>query len=150
MPMCLKKKVFEQCLIPTLTYGCETWPLKINTLHKIRTTQRAMERKILGISLLDKINHTAIREKTKFKDVVSYTLNMKWKWAGHVGRMKDNRWTIKCTRWAPQGKRKRGRPRRRWADDLSKYKSNWLDLTAHREEWKELAEGYIQQWIDVA
>ena len=52
MPMCLKKKVFEQCLIPTLTYGCETWPLKINTLHKIRTTQRAMERKILGISLL--------------------------------------------------------------------------------------------------
>ena len=23
---------------------------------------------------------------------------MKWKWAGHVGRMKDNRWTIKCTR----------------------------------------------------
>ena len=143
MPMCLKKKVFEQCLIPTLTYGCETWPLKINTLHKIRSTQRAMERKILGISLLDKINHTAIREKTKFKDVVSYTLNMKWKWAGHVGRMKDNRWTIKCTRWAPQGKRKRGRPRRRWADDLSKYKSNWLDLTAHREEWKELAEGYI-------
>ena len=67
-----KKKVFEQCIIPTITYGCETWPLKINTLQKIWTTQKAMERKILGIgiSLLDKINHTAIKEKTKFKDVV--------------------------------------------------------------------------------
>ena len=108
-----------------------------------------MERKILGIGPLDKINHIPIREKTKFKDVVSYTLSMKWKWAGHVGRLKDNRWTIKCTRWAPQGKRKRDRPRR-WADDLSNYKSNWLDLTAHRVEWKELAEGCIQQWIDVA
>ena len=30
------------------------------------------------------------------------------------------------------------------------YKSNLLALTAHREEWKELAEGYIQEWIDVA
>ena len=76
---------------------------------------------------------------------------MKWKWVGHVGRMKDNRWTIKkCTWWAPPGKRKQGRPRRRWADDLSKLKSDRLASTAHREEWKDLAEGYIQQWIDVS
>ena len=25
-----------------------------------------------------------------------------------------------------------------------------LPLTAHREKWKELGEGYNQQWIDVA
>ena len=24
MTMCLKKKVYEQCIIPTLNYGCET------------------------------------------------------------------------------------------------------------------------------
>ena len=45
MPMCLKKKVFEQCIIPTLTYGCETWPLKINTVQNVRSTKRAMKRK---------------------------------------------------------------------------------------------------------
>ena len=28
MPMCLKRNVFEQCIIPSLTYGCETWSLK--------------------------------------------------------------------------------------------------------------------------
>ena len=67
MPMCLKKKVFGQCIIPTLTNGCENWPLKINTVQKIRSTKRAMERKILGISLLDKINQIVIREKTKFR-----------------------------------------------------------------------------------
>ena len=70
--MCLKKKVVEQYIIPTFTYGCDTWPLKINNVQKIRSTQRAMERKILGISLLDKVRHTDIREKTKFKDVVIY------------------------------------------------------------------------------
>ena len=89
MPMCLKRKVFEQCVIPSLTYGGETWPLKIETIQKMRSTQRAMERKIIGVSLLDKINHNIIREQTKFKDVVRHILKMKWSWAGHIGRMTD-------------------------------------------------------------
>ena len=46
--------------------------LKINTLQKIRTTQRAMERKILGISLLDKINHTAIRVHSDSGQIFKY------------------------------------------------------------------------------
>ena len=27
MPMCLKRKVFNQCINLTLTYGCQTWTL---------------------------------------------------------------------------------------------------------------------------
>ena len=150
MPMCLKRKVFEQCIIPSLTYGCETWPLKIETIHKMRSVQRAMERKIIGVSLLDKINHSIIREKTKFKDVVRHILKMKWSWAGHIGRISDNRWTKKCTRWGPTGKRRRGRPRLRWADDLVRYKEKWPSLTDDRDEWRELAEGYVLQWTDLA
>ena len=109
-----------------------------------------MERKILGLSLLDKMNHSKIREQTKFKDVVRHILKLKWSWAGHIGRMSDNRWTKKCTRWAPSGKRRRGRPRLRWTDDLVRYKSNWPSLTDDRDEWKELAEGYVLQWTDMA
>ena len=25
MPMCLKRKIYNQCVIPAMTYGCETW-----------------------------------------------------------------------------------------------------------------------------
>ena len=149
MPMCLKRKVFEQCVIPSLTYGCETWPLKIETIQKMRSTQRAMERKIIGVSLLDKINHNIIREQTKFKDVVRHILKMKWSWAGHIGRMTDNRWTKKCTRWSPSGKRRRGRPRLRWADDLKRYQERWPALTDDRDEWRDLVEGYVQQWTEM-
>ena len=31
--------------------------------------------------------------KEKF---IEYTLNQKWRWAGHIARMKDNRWTKLC------------------------------------------------------
>ena len=65
----LKRKTFNQCVLPTLTYGCETWAL-IKTLRiKIRSAQRAMERKMLNLKLLDKVRHTNIREKTKVTDL---------------------------------------------------------------------------------
>ena len=27
IPQCLKSKVFDQCVLPVMTYGSETWPL---------------------------------------------------------------------------------------------------------------------------
>ena len=85
------------------------------------TTQRAMERKMLGITLQDHVPNQIIREKNKVKDIAKYVNTMKWKWAGHVARMTDNRWTIRTTEWQPRsGKRSRGRPRKRWRDDILK------------------------------
>ena len=77
MPMCLKRKVFEQSIIFSLASGCETWPLKVLTILKTRLVQQAIERKIIGVSLLDKINHSIIREQTKMQDVVRHILKMK-------------------------------------------------------------------------
>ena len=48
IPMCLKTKVFNQCINPTLTYGCQTWTLTKELVHKIEICQRTMERKILS------------------------------------------------------------------------------------------------------
>ena len=39
---------------------------------------------------------------------------IKWSWAGHLLRMKNDRWVKKCTEWTPRTKRSRGRPARRW------------------------------------
>jgi len=36
IPMCLKKKVFVQCILPVLTYGAGTLTLTENTANKIR------------------------------------------------------------------------------------------------------------------
>ena len=43
-------------------------------------------------------------------DFVEYICKMKWRWAGHVARMTDNRWTIRSTEWTPRdGRRSVGR-----------------------------------------
>jgi len=43
-PLSLKKKIFTQCVIPTLLYEAETWATTKLLNNKIRSTQLSMER----------------------------------------------------------------------------------------------------------
>ena len=56
-PVSLKRKVFEQCVLPTLTY--------IMIVLKLKTNQRAMDRKILHIKFKYRIRHAIRRQRTK-------------------------------------------------------------------------------------
>ena len=152
LPISLKKRMFDLCVLPTITYGCQTWSTTKQINKKLATTQRAMERRMLGIKLQDRIPNQAIRDITKVKDIIQYVSTMKWKWAGHVSRMTDNRWTIRTTEWQPRvGKRSRGRPKKRWRDDITKLVGGtWTRIAKERHTWKDLTEGYILQWMDNA
>ena len=41
-------------------------------------------------------------------------INRRWKWIGHVIRRDQNSITKTALHWAPEGKRKRGRPKNTW------------------------------------
>ena len=43
-PVCLKRKDFDECILPVLTYASETWTLTSKTLKKFQITQKSMER----------------------------------------------------------------------------------------------------------
>ena len=151
-PFHLKKQVMDQCFVSTMTYGCQTWSLKKQLTNKLRTAQRAMERKMLDLELQDKIPYSEIRQRTKLTDIIEYTLKQKWRWAGYVARMKNNRWTKRCTEGqSRRGKRSRGRLSRRWQDDITRKEgTTWTRKATDRRQWKTLVEGYILQWMDKA
>ena len=147
MPICLKRKVYNQCIIPTITYGCETWNLTKKLTLKLRSTQRAHERIMLGFKLKDRKRASWIREQTKLEDVVKTTKSLKWNWAGHVQRFQDNRWTKRTTEWIPRDqKRSIGRQRTRWRDELDRYEKNWRRMTQDRKKWREMRKAFAQQW----
>ena len=54
MPMCLIRKVFDQCVLPVMIYSCETWTLNNKLYKKLQTSQRSMERYMLGITKRDR------------------------------------------------------------------------------------------------
>src|ERR1700748_1305792 len=85
----LKRKVFDSCVLPVLNYGAKTLTLTKASENKLRVTQRAMERSMLGISLRDKMTNQWIRQQTKVVDVMERIASLKWNWAGHILRMTD-------------------------------------------------------------
>ena len=133
-----------------MTYGCQTWSLTKALVKKLDTSQRAMERKTLNVKLKDRICNIIIRQRTRVTDIVQYVTNTKWNWAGHIARMKDNRWTIRSTEWQIKGVRSVGRPKR-WRDDIvGQQGAVWTRTVKDRGRWRTLVEGYFLQWKDTA
>ena len=84
------------------------------------------------------------------KNIIARIKQLKWQWAGHVAGFSDNRWTKLVTEWLPlNGKRKRARPKTRWADEIRKFEGvTWMREASNRTAWKNHGEAFIQQWID--
>ena len=83
----------DTSISPCLKYGCQTWTYDVKTRNKIQTTQRRMERSCLGLKLKDKVKNVDIRKRTNLCDVLTFSLKVKWRWAGHLAQYQDDRWT---------------------------------------------------------
>ena len=107
---------------------------------------------MLNLKLQDKIPCSVGSKRTKIIHIIEHILTQTWRWAEHIARMKDSRWTKRCTEWQPRREKKsRGRPSRRWQDDIARKAGTTLNTkTTNRGQWKTLMEFYIQQWMDKA
>jgi hypothetical protein len=147
LPLTLKRKLVDMCILPVLTYGAQTWSLTESQKSRLKVCQRAMERSILGVKRTDRVRNTTLRSKTRIADVGVKTARLKWDWAGHVCRMHPDRWANIATNWVPcDGRRRRGRPRRRWRDDLDAFLNSWAEEAQTRESWGTQGEAFAQQW----
>lgn len=150
IPLSLKRKVYNQCIQAAMTYGCQTWAVTKRMQDRLKTTQRSMERAMIGITRRDHRTNEWVRQQTGVQDIIVRIKQLKWQWAGHVARISDDRWTKTVTEWLPIDlKRKKARPKMRWEDDIKKYIGvTWMRVARNRKDWKHHEEAFIQQWID--
>ena len=141
--MKIKRKVFNEYILPVMTYGCETWALNNGMIDKLAVAQRKMERITLGITLRDQKCSNWIMQQMGVADIIDRIHKTKHRWAGHVARLIDNRWTIKTTEWTPRNySRKPGRPKTRWRDDLvNEIDPTWSRLARDRNLWENPGRG---------
>ncbi|KAE9414135.1 hypothetical protein Angca_010011, partial [Angiostrongylus cantonensis] len=89
--------LFDSTVLFALMYGSETWWLHKQDERSLSVIERAVERTMQGVSrfaqVRDGIRSSDLRQRSKLKDAVLYAKQSKIRWAGHVMRMNDNRWT---------------------------------------------------------
>ncbi|KAE9420118.1 hypothetical protein Angca_004902, partial [Angiostrongylus cantonensis] len=121
----LRAHLFDSTVLPALTYAAETWSLRKQDERSLSVIERAVERTMLGVSrfaqVRDGIRSFDLRQRSKIKDAVLYAKQSKIRWAGHVVRMNDNRWTRAVSDRIPRDvKRTAGRPPTRWSEFFTK------------------------------
>ncbi|KAE9418007.1 hypothetical protein Angca_007415, partial [Angiostrongylus cantonensis] len=120
----LRAHLFDSTVLPALTYASETWSLRKRDERSLSVIERAVERTMLGVSRFtqvgDGIRSSDLRQRSKIKDAVLYAKQSKIRWAGHVMRMNDNRWTRAVSDWIPRDVKRAGRPPTRWSEFFTK------------------------------
>uniref|UniRef100_A0A0K0D0Z5 Reverse transcriptase domain-containing protein n=1 Tax=Angiostrongylus cantonensis TaxID=6313 RepID=A0A0K0D0Z5_ANGCA len=146
---------FDSMVLLALTYASEIWSLRNKDERSLGVFERAVESTMLGVSrftqVRDGIRSSDLRQRSKIKDAVPYAKQSKIRWAGHVMRMNDNRWTRAVSDWIPRNvKRTVGRPPTRWSEFFTKSleerynarrvpkasRTHWATLARDWEKWK--------------
>ena len=112
-----KVELYKVLILSILLYGAETWTLKKVDANRLQTFEMMCLRKILGVTRMDKIKNTSIRQTLGIKNTITELVaNKRLRYFGHVKRMSSTRNPNLVLGSHVHGHRPRGRPAKRWED----------------------------------
>jgi hypothetical protein len=82
-------------------------------------------------------------EICKGENIVNWIKGQRISWLGHLQRMEEDRMHKKIFTEELEGTRRRGRPRKRWKEEVERdlhvmAVRRWRELVADREKWKDI------------
>ena len=86
--------------------------------------------------------------KAGIVDWVEEQRRRKWRWAGHVARREDGRWSRRLLDWEPLGGRRSwGRPVIRWEDTLCQFAKTkgetWTTAAKDKNKWGSWEDDFV-------
>ena len=147
-----KLRIFKTNVIGFLLYGSESWKVTKNISQKLDTFQTRCLRRILKIFWPNKITNEELYERTHTAAISDQIKERRWKWIGHVMRMKPSEIPRVALRWTPPGKRNRGRPKETWRRSVEKEMNDqgWTwgtvqTMAADRQRWRSSVQALCAQ-----
>ena len=117
-----KMKLLDACVFSTLMYACETWTLKKTDIQRLNSFEMKCYRKVLGIRWNQFVRNERVRELvSRPKEIVETIIGRKMSLFGHICRMEEHRLIKTVMLGSAEGKRGKGRPRRKWLDDIKEW-----------------------------
>ena len=143
-----KLQLYKTLVLPVLLYGSETWKINKGDNKMIDTFQNKCLRKIMKIKWEDRVRNEDLLIRTKMKPISEEVSRRRWKFIGHTLRQDPTSDCNIALTWAPEGRRKRGRPKTTWRRTVEKERADagwrsWNETrvaAADRIEWRRSVE----------
>ena len=108
-----KIRIFKSNVIAVLLYGCESWRMAKGDEAKLDTFQHKWLRRLLKIYWPMRVSNEEVRKRANTDIISDLVRKRRLTLIGHVLRMDNTCLPRVALTWAPEGKRKRGRPKKR-------------------------------------
>ena len=138
-----KVKLMRSLVISIFLYACESWTLTAELEKRTQAFEMRCYRRLLNISYKDHVTNEEVRRKIQaaigeYDDLLTLVKKRKLRWFGHVSRSFGIAKTI--LQGTVKGKRKRGRQRKRWEDNIKEWTgmdfASSTRATENRSRWK--------------
>jgi hypothetical protein len=111
-------KLYNTLVLPTLLYGSENWTLAASQRRRIEAAEMKLLIPLAGYSFYGCKTNDYIRRELQTDSILDKIGEYIRKWLTHIQRMPQIRIPLNSRLYSPQGKRKIGRPKKRWREQL--------------------------------
>ena len=122
LPARIKGKVYSSVVRQAMVYGLETVAVTKKQVEKMEVAEMKMLRFAMGVTRKDKIRNEHIRSTVKVERLGMKMREGRLRWYGHVMRRDQEYVGRKMIEMELPGKRKRGRPKRKFLDVVKEEK----------------------------
>ena len=136
-----KGKVYKTVVRPALLFGLETVATSKKQEQELEVAEMRMLRWSLGVTRLDRIRNENIRGTAHVRRLGEKQREQRLRWFGHVMRRGENYVGRRMLDMNVPGRRKRGRPKRRYMDAVNedlKAKGMRVADALDRAKWRRL------------
>ena len=138
-----KVQLMRSLVISIFLYACESWTLTAELEKRTQAFEMRCYRRLLNISYKDHVTNEEVRRKIQaaigeYDELLTLVKKRKLRWFGHVSRSSGLAKTI--LQGTVKGKRKRGRQKKRWEDNIKEWTG--MDFASstraaeNRSRWK--------------
>ena len=140
-----KEKLMRSLVISIFLYACESWTLAAELEKRTQAFELRCYRRLLNISYKDHVTNEEVRRKIQaaigeYDEPLTLVKKRKPRWFGHVSMSSGSAKTI--LQGTVKGKRKRGRQKKRWEDNIKEWTvmdfASSTRAAENRTRWKGL------------